>query len=160
MTRPDRPKRMQEILTARSPYATHQGRPDALTSSTWRWIAIGEERIAPESFFFEKSCFFVLLMSPSTVSMSFLRDVTTTPARRRQIVPISSVMVCKLSHQVGVSSDELANFIDQEHDPVLRTFGIQILLHPLAEVLDRHGELSSARRFHFSAATWLWRAFH
>ena len=47
----------------------------------------------------------------------------------------------QVEHQVGVGADELADFIDQEHDPVLRPLGIQVLLDPLAEVLDRHGEV-------------------
>jgi hypothetical protein len=42
---------------------------------------------------------------------------------------------------VGVSSDKLPDLIDKEHDPVLRSLGVQVLLHPLAEVLDRNGQI-------------------
>ena len=40
-----------------------------------------------------------------------------------------------------VVPDELTDFIDQEHDSVLRPLGIQVFLDPLAEVLDRHREI-------------------
>ena len=40
-----------------------------------------------------------------------------------------------------ISPDELTDLIDQEHDPLLRPFGIEVLLDPLAEVFDRHREV-------------------
>ena len=47
----------------------------------------------------------------------------------------------QVEHQVGVGADELADFIDQEDEPVLRPLGVQVLLDPLAEVLDGQGEV-------------------
>ena len=84
-------------------------------------------------------------------------EVTTTQARRLQIVPRFFRDGLQVEHQVGVGPDELADFIDQEHDPMLRPLGIQVFLDPFAEVLDRRSEkLSSAPSIHFSAAGWLW----
>ena len=68
-------------------------------------------------------------------------DVTTTQARRRQIVPKFLGDRLQVEHQVGVGADELADFIDQEDEPVLRPLRVEVLLDPLAEVLDRQGEV-------------------
>ena len=68
-------------------------------------------------------------------------EVTTTQARRRADGPQLLGDRLQVEHQVRVGADELTDFIDQEHDAVLRPFGIEVLLDPLAEVLDRHREV-------------------
>ncbi len=55
-----------------------------------------------------------------------------------------------------VVPDELAHFIDQEYDPVLRPLGVQVLLDPLAEVLDRHCEVVFGSVEPFLGRVWLW----
>ena len=82
----------------------------------------------------------VFFISPSTASMSSC-EVTTTQARPRQIVPSSSVIVCRLSIRCDVGADELPDLIDQEEEAVLRPLRVQVLLDPFAEVLDGQREV-------------------
>ena len=50
-------------------------------------------------------------------------------------------MRLQVEHQVAIGADELADFIDQEDEPVVRPLGIEIFLDPFAEVLDGQGEI-------------------
>ena len=47
----------------------------------------------------------------------------------------------QVEHQLAVLADELPDLVDQENQAVLRAPGIQVLLHPLAEVLDAQREV-------------------
>ena len=42
----------------------------------------------------------------------------------------------KVEHQVGIGANELPDFIHQENQAMLRSFRIEVLFHPLTEVLD------------------------
>jgi len=44
----------------------------------------------------------------------------------------------KVKHQMGISTDELAHFVDEKNDTVVWAFGVEIVLDPLAEVLHGH----------------------
>ncbi|MCY1286006.1 hypothetical protein D9M69_383460 [compost metagenome] len=43
-------------------------------------------------------------------------------------------------HQTGIAADELADLVHQEQDTVLGRLGLEVLAHPVAEVLDRDTE--------------------
>ena len=47
----------------------------------------------------------------------------------------------QVEHQVSVPTDELPDFIDQEDDAVILALLVEILLHPLAKILDSDGEV-------------------
>src|SRR5271157_4893547 len=41
---------------------------------------------------------------------------------------------------MGVAADELADFVDEENDPVARSLGVKILLHPSTKIFHRDRE--------------------
>ena len=48
----------------------------------------------------------------------------------------------QVEHQMRVGPDEPADFVDEERDPMPRPFRVQVFVHPLAEILDRQGEVA------------------
>ena len=60
----------------------------------------------------------------------------------------------EIEHQMRVGADELADFIDQEEQSVVRPLGVEILLDPFAEVLDREGETALPPRRSTSRGIW------
>ena len=81
------------------------------------------------------SCF----ISPSTASMSSC-DVTTTQARRRQIVPSSSVIVCRLSIRWESVPMNWPTSSTRKTSRCCGPLESRYSFDPLAEVLDGQGE--------------------
>ena len=88
----------------------------------------------------EKSCFLRLgHLAQHGVHVLLRRDDDPGPATADRAQLLGDRL--EVEHQVGVAADELADLIDQEDQPVLRPLGVQVLLDPLAEVLDGQREV-------------------
>ena len=115
--------------------------PPAVSSNKRDWITSSTLALDRDSggkkrpWILEKSCFFDLLISPKDSVHVFLRcdhDPRSTTADCPQLLSDR----LEIEHQVRIAPNKLADFVDQEHDSLLRPLGVQILLDPPAEVLN------------------------